>query len=121
MKANEEMYNPIHFHQLLCRFDIFATCTLQRHHKEKYSDEVRCWESGEVMHQSIPSMTTPPPGGFSEAVKSPTPGQNFPAKARPPGQKTPFPGEYFRRSSQPFLLIGIEILEFCRNQTLKRI
>ena len=31
--------------------------------------------------------------------------------------------EYFRTStcSQPFLLISVEILEFCRNQTLKRI
>ena len=69
----------------------------------------------------------PPPGkplgNFFEVVKSPAPGQNFPAKARPPGQKNtyPGPGEYFRKSSQPFLLIGVEILGFCRNQTLKRI
>ena len=61
------------------------------------------------------------PGEFFEVVKSPAPGQNFPAKARPPGQKTRAPREYFRRSSQPFLLIGVEILRFCRNQTLKRI
>ena len=61
------------------------------------------------------------PGEFFEVVKSPAPGQNLPAKARPPGQKTPTPGEYFRRSSQPFLLTGVEILGFFRNQRLKRI
>ena len=80
--------------------------------------------SPEVMHQSIPSANIPPGkplGNFFEVVKSPAPGQNFPAKARPLGQKTPTPGEYFRKSSQPFLLIGVEILGFCRNQTLKRI
>ena len=62
-----------------------------------------------------------PPGNFFEVVKSPAPGQNFSAKARPQGKKAPTPGEYFRRSSQPFLLIGVEILRFCRNQTLKKI
>ena len=62
-----------------------------------------------------------PPGNFFEVVKSPAPGQNFPAKARLPGQKTPNPGEYFRRSSQPFLLTNVEILGFFRNQRLKRI
>ena len=61
------------------------------------------------------------PGNFFEVVKCPAPGQNFSAKARPLGQKTPTPGEYFRKSSQLFLLIGVEILGFCRNQTLKRI
>ena len=35
--------------------------------------------------------------------------------------KSTVPGEYFRRSSQPFLLTGVEILGFCRNQSLKRI
>ena len=72
----------------------------------------------------IQARTSPPgqtSGEFFEVVKSPAPGQNFPAKARPPGQKTPTPGEYFRRSSQPFLLTGIEILGFFRNQRLKRI
>ena len=76
------------------------------------------------MHQSNPNANIPPgkpPGNFFEVVESPAPGQNFPAKARPPGQKTPTPGEYFRRSSQPFLLTGVEILEFFRNQRLKRI
>ena len=62
-----------------------------------------------------------PPGNFFEVVESPAPGQNLPAKARPPGQKTPTPGEYFGRSCQLFLLIGVEILGFCINQTLKRI
>ena len=32
------------------------------------------------------------PGEFFEVVKSPAPGQNFSAKAPPPGQKTPTPG-----------------------------
>ena len=72
------------------------------------------------MHQSIPSTKIPPPpGNFFEVVKSPASEQNFPAKARPLllGQKTPIPGEYFRRFSQPFLLIGIKIWDL---QTLKR-
>ena len=43
------------------------------------------------------------------------------SKALPRGKKTPTPGEYFRRSSQPFLLTGVEILGFFRNQRLKRI
>ena len=76
------------------------------------------------MHQSNPSANIPPgklPGNFFEVVKSPAPGKNFPAKAWPPGQKTPTPGEYFRRSGQPFLLTGVEILGFFRNQRLKRI
>ena len=62
------------------------------------------------MHQSIPSANIP--RGIFEVVKSPAPGQNFPAKARPPEQKTPTPGEYFRRSSQPYLLTGVESLGF---------
>ena len=48
-------------------------------------------------------------------------GKLFLQKHSPWGKKTPSPKEYFRRSSQPFLLIGIQILRFCRNQTLKRI
>ena len=74
---------------------------------------------GDVMHQSIPSANTPG-GDFFEVVKSPAPEQNFSAKTRPQDRKTPTPGEYFRRSDQPFLLISVEILEFCRNQTLKK-
>ena len=74
------------------------------------------------MHQLIPSASIPEqtPGVFFEVVKSPAPGQIFSAKARPPGQENTYPREYFERSSQLFLLIGVEILEFCRNQTLKR-
>ena len=73
-----------------------------------------------VIHQSIPSANTPPAhptGNFFEVVKSPAPGQNFCAKAGPPGQKSTYARGI---SCQPFLLIGVEILEFCRNQTLKR-
>ena len=51
-----------------------------------------------IMHQSVPSANIPPA----------------------PGQKSTFPREYFKISGQPFLLIGVEILEFCRNQTSKR-
>ena len=86
------------------------------------------WENAAatIHNASINSKREHPPGqtpgGFFKVVKSPAPGQNFPAKARPLGQKkTPTPGEYFRKSSQPFLLMGVEILGFCRNQTLKRI
>ena len=69
---------------------------------------------------SVNSKRQHPPGNFFEVVNSPAPGQNFSAKARPPGQEKTYPGEYFERSSQLFLLIGVEILEFCRNQFLKR-
>ena len=61
-----------------------------------------------------------PPRKFFKVVKNPAPGQNFSAKARPPGQENTYPGEYCERSSQLFLLVGVEILEFCRFQTLKR-
>ena len=67
----------------------------------------------------------PPPGQnrgeFFEVVKSPASVQNFLQKAQPRNKKAPTPGEYFEISSQPLMLIGVEILEFCRNQTLKRI
>ena len=73
---------------------------------------------------SINSKREHPPGQtpaeFFEVVKALPQGKIFPQK-HGPGTKTPTPGEYFRRSSQPFLLIGVEILGFCRNQTLKRI
>ena len=75
------------------------------------------------MHQSIPSAGIPPKQNareFFEVVKNPAPGQNFSAKALPLGQENTNPGEYFERSSQFFLLIGVEILEFCRNQTFKK-
>ena len=48
------------------------------------------------MHQSIPGANIPPGrplGNFFEVVESPAPGQNFPAKARPPGQKHLPPGQ----------------------------
>ena len=65
------------------------------------------------MHQSIPNANIPRqiPGECFEVVKSPNPGQNFSAKARPLGQETPTPGEYFERSSHLFLLIFMEILQ----------
>ena len=77
-------------------------------------------------HASINSKREHPPpwqtpGESFGVVKSPALGQNFSAKARPPGQKNTYPGHYFRRSSQPFLLIGVEILGFYSKQTLKRI
>ena len=62
----------------------------------------------------------PPPLGIFWGSQSPAPGQKFSAKG-PWDKKAPAPEEYFGRSSQPFLLIGVEILEFWRNQTLKRI
>ena len=74
-----------------------------------------------LMDQSVPGANIPP-GNFLEAVKNSVPGQNFSAKARaPPGKKAATPREYLRRYSQPFLLIGVEILEFCGNQTFKKI
>ena len=47
------------------------------------------------MHQSIPSVNILPgqtPGKFFKVVKSPASGQNFPARARLPGQKILTPG-----------------------------
>ena len=75
----------------------------------------------DLTYASVNSKRQHPPGELFEAVESPTPGQNFSAEARPPGQKSTHPREYYRRSSQTFLLVGVEILEFCRNQTLKRV
>ena len=51
-----------------------------------------------VMHQSILSANIPlgkPPGKFFEVVESPAPGQNFPAKAQPPGQGNTYPRGVF--------------------------
>ena len=67
-----------------------------------------------VMYQSIPSAKIPQ-GKFFEVVKSPALGQYFSAKVRAPGQENTYPGEYFERSSQLFLLIDVKILEFWRN------
>ena len=47
-----------------------------------------------IMHQSIPSTNIPPgrpPWKFFKVVKNPAPGQNFSAKARPPGQENTYP------------------------------
>ena len=95
---------------------ILQACVREQTH------DIRLYESYASINSKREHPPPPgkPPGNFFEVVKSPAPGQNFPAKARPPGQKTPTPGEYFRRSSQPFLLTGVEILGFYRNQTLKR-
>ena len=77
------------------------------------------------MDQSIPSANIPPPdqtpGKFLEAAKSPAQGQNSSGKVRPPGQENTYPGECFRRSVQPFLLNDVEISEFFRNHTLKKL
>ena len=75
-----------------------------------------------IMHQSIPSANIiPRENPFFGIVKSLAPGQNFSATdGPPPGQENIHPGEYFERSSQLFLLICVDIFEFCRNQTLKR-
>ena len=60
-----------------------------------------------------------PRGIFSRWSKA-LPRAKFSCKSMAPGQKTSTPEEYLRRSSQPFLLTGVEILGFCRSQTLKR-
>ena len=83
-----------------------------------------CPSSLNGLNASINSKREHPrqtPGEFFEVVKSPAPGQNFSAKALPPRTKTPTPESTFRRSGQPFLLTGVKIFGFCRNQTLKRI
>ena len=78
------------------------------------------WRIAFDLYGSISQFQAPTkfPGTFFEVVKSPAPGQNFCAKARPRGKKSTYARGI---SSQPFLLIGVEILEFCRNQTLNRI
>ena len=62
-----------------------------------------------------------PRGIFLRWSKALPRGKIFLQKHGPRGKKAPTPGEYFRRSCQLFLLIGVEILGFCINQTLKRI
>ena len=72
------------------------------------------------MYQSIPSANTPranPRGNFLRWSKALPRGKIFLQKHGPQGKETLTPGEYFRRSGQLFLLIGVEILGFCRNQT----
>ena len=63
----------------------------------------------------------PPRGNFLRWSKALPRGKIFLQKHGPRGKETPTLGEYFRRSGQLFLLIGVEILGFCRNQTWKRI
>ena len=76
------------------------------------------------MHQSIPSASISLPRQtleeFLEVVKSPTRVKIF-LQEHDPQDKKDIPRNYFRESCQPFLLIEVEILEFCSNQTLKRI
>ena len=78
-----------------------------------------------LMHQSNPSANIPPWANpraiFLRWSKSLPQGKIFLQKHDPRGKKTPTPREYFRRSSQPFLLTSVEILGFFRNQRLKRI
>ena len=60
----------------------------------------KCGVRLHVMHQSIPSANTPPPGQtsgeFCEVVKSPAPGQNFSAKERPGTRKHLSPGSILK-------------------------
>ena len=83
-----------------------------------------CPSSLNGLNASINSKREHPrqtPGEFFEVVKSPAPGQNFVCKSTALGTKNTYPREYFRRSGQPFLLTGVKIFGFCKNQTLKRI
>ena len=79
--------------------------------------KVRC----HVGNVSINSKRWQTPGEFFWGGQKPCPGAKFSCKSTAPGAKTPTRGEYFKRSCQPFLLTGVEILGFYRNQTLKRI
>ena len=69
-------------------------------------------------HQHPPRAD--PRGNFLRWSKTLPRGKIFLQKHCPRDKKIPTPGEYCERSSQLFLLAGIEILEFCRNQTLER-
>ena len=75
-----------------------------------------------LCYASINSKREHPPranprGNFLRWSKALPRGKIFLQKHGPRGKETPTPGEYFRRSRQLFLLIGVEILGFCRNQT----
>ena len=59
-------------------------------------------------------------GNFLKWSKTLPRGKIFLQKHGPRDKKISTPGEYCERSSQLFLLVGVEILEFYRNQTLKR-
>ena len=72
-------------------------------------------------HASINSKRKhppPPPGNFLKWSKALPRGKILQQKHGPSDTKNTYPREYFRRSSQPFLLIGVEILG---NQNWKRI
>ena len=89
-------------------------------------DEVWHGSRTYTMAWCINKFHLPPPGkprGIFWVSQKPCPGAKFSCKKHGPwGKTTPTPGKYFRRSSQPFLLIGVEIQwDFCRNLTLKRI
>ena len=53
-----------------------------------------------------------PPGKFFEWSKTLPQGKVFLQKHGPRDKKIPTPREYCERSSQLFLLVGVEILEF---------
>ena len=69
-------------------------------------------------HQHPPRAD--PRGNLFKWSKTLPRGKIFLQKHGPRDKKTPTPGEYCERSSQVFLLVGVEILAFFRNQTLKR-
>ena len=113
----------IHFLKFLCTLLVIsrAQVLVPKGLLFEYTPETICFA---VMHQSNPSANIPPgksPGNFLRWSKALPRGKIFLQKHGPRGKKTPTPGEYFRRSSQPFLLTGDEILGFFRNQRLKRI
>ena len=71
--------------------------------------------------QHPPQISRQIPEEFVGGGQKPCPRAKFFWKSTANGdKKTPTPREYFERSSQLFLLIGVEILQFCRNQTLQR-
>ena len=69
-------------------------------------------------HQHPPQAD--PQGNFLKWSKTLPRCKIFLQKHGPQDKKILTPGEYCERSSQLFLLVSVEILEFCRNQTLKR-
>ena len=80
--------------------------------------KIRCYASVNSKHQHPPRAD--PRGNFLKWSKILPRGKIFLQKHGPRDKKIPTPGEYCERSSQLFLLVGVEISKFCRNQTLKR-
>ena len=66
----------------------------------------------------LPGQT---PGKYFSGNQSSASGKNFSAEVQTPGKTVPISREYFGRFSKPCLLIGYEISEFYRNQTLKKL